>query len=280
MVNGMDDTLNIDGINVCFDQAGSGEPVILIHGLSVGRTVWNRLAEDASKLFTVYAVDLPGFGCSDAPDLPYGVPFYVDFLLKFMDEANIERATIIGSSMGGKIAAMFAAKYPERVSKLVLIAPGGLTPCHGRLTDVSWLIDANFWLMSKNRTLYRKSYEDSFHDAEKIPEWLVDMGWSMMKNPSYRRAFLRNAQYLSHPDPDFKDILGSIATETLIIWGADDRVIPSSDAKKFAEIIKNSEVRILDKCGHLVLLECSQQCNDLILSFIGEEDLYYTSEEM
>ncbi len=276
----MDETLVIDGINICYDLSGSGEPVILIHGLGVGRTVWNRLAEDASKLFTVYSVDLPGFGCSDAPDLPYGVPFYVEFLLKFMDEANINRATIVGSSMGGRVAALFAAKYPERISKLVLIAPGGLTPSHSRLSDASWLMDANFWLMSKNRALYRKSFEDSFADTEQIPEWLVDQGWSMMKNPAYRRAFLRNAQYLSRPDPAFKDALGLIKAETLIIWGTEDHVIPSSDAKKFADLIKHSEVRILEKCGHMVLLECGNQCNDLILSFIGEEDLYYASEEM
>ena len=85
---------------------------------------------------------------------------------------------------------------------------------------------------------------------------------------------------MSRPDPDFKDALGSIHAETLIIWGAEDCVIPSSDAKKFADLIKHSEVQILEKCGHMVLLECGDKCNDLILSFIGEEDLYYTNEEM
>lgn len=276
----MEDKLTIDGINVCYDVVGEGEPVLLIHGLGVGKHIWSQLTAEASKLFTIYAPDLPGFGCSDAPDLPYGVSFYVAFLEKFMDSLGLERAALVGSSMGGRIAVAFAAKYPERVSRLVLLAPGGLTPLHTRFSYSTWLMDANFWLMSQNQGIYRKSYDESFFDTAKIPDWLVEEGWASLKRPDYRRAFLRNAQLLAHPDHEFKAVLGSVKAKTLVIWGSQDKVVPVSDAEIFAELIKDSEVRVLDKCGHMILLECGEQCSDLITSFLGEEDLYYTDEEL
>lgn len=275
----MEETLTIDGINVCYDVEGNGEPLLLVHGLGIGKSIWKQFVADAVGLFTVYSVDLPGFGCSDAPDLPYGIPFYVDFLRKFMSAVGVEDADVAGISMGASIAAMFAARYPERVSRLALIAPVGLTPLHSRFASASWLVDTNFWLLSKNQGIYRKSLEESFYDPSKLPEWLVEEAWANMKKPSYRRAFLRNAQLLSRQEPEFKDALSLIQASTLILWGSADRVVPASDSDRYGRLITGSEVRVLEKCGHTVLVECPEQANDLILSFLGEEDLYYSNEE-
>lgn len=276
----MEETLTIDGYAVCYDLEGAGEPLLLIHGLNVGKSVWDQFRADAARHYTVYAVDLPGFGCSEAPDVSYGIQFYVDFMLKFMDAANIARTHLVGSSMGGQIAAMIAAKSPERVGSLVLLAPGGLTPLHTRFANAGWLLDANFWLMSKNKGLYRKSFEEKFFDADRIPDWLVDESWEMLQKPDYRRAVHRNAQLLAHQDPQFRENLKFIQARTLLLWGQDDRVIPVADAGRFADLLPGAEIRVLVKCGHMILLECGEQCTDLILSFLGEEDMYYTSDEM
>lgn len=276
----MEETLTIDDINVCYDLAGSGEPLLLIHGLNVGKSVWKEFLAQAAKHYTVYAVDLPGFGYSDAPNVPYGIPFYVDFLFKFLDSLNVNKVNIVGSSMGGEIAAMMAAKHPERVSNLVLLAPGGLTPLHTRFANTGWLMDASFWLMSRNKNLYLKSFEEKFSNPDKIPDWLVDESWEMLKSSDYRRAFHRNAQYLARLDPQFSEGLRLVKARTLIIWGAQDQVVPVSDAEKFEELIPGALVKILDNCGHLALIECGEQCNNMILSFLGEEDLYYSSDEM
>jgi pimeloyl-ACP methyl ester carboxylesterase len=141
-------------------------------------------------------------------------------------------------------------------------------------------MDANFWLMSRNKSLYCKTFEEKFYNPAKIPDWLVDESWEMLKNHDYRRAFHRNAQYLSRIDPRFRDDLKLIRARTLIIWGEQDQVVSVSDAQKFAELIPGAEVKILEACGHLVLLECGEQCSDIILSFLGEEDMYYSSDEM
>lgn len=277
-VNGMDESLTIDGITVSYSMEGEGEPLILIHGLNVGRSIWKQFKAEAHQLFTVYAVDLPGFGRSDAPEIDYGVPFYVDYLRKFMDALGIEKAHLAGSSMGGTIAATFAATYPDRVRRLVLLAPAGLTPLHSGIFKSGALVDANFWLLSKNVDLYRKALADSFYEAGNLPQWLVDEGWSLLKNPGNRHAYLKNAQYLARHDPRFRELLAEIKARTLIIWGAEDHLVPAADAKKYVDLIPKAEARIVEHSGHLVLLEHGEQCADIILAFLGEVDLYYTPE--
>lgn len=276
----MEEALAVDGINVCYDVEGKGDNLLLIHGLGAGRKVWDHLIPQASRLFTVYAMDLPGFGCSDKPDVTYGVPFYVEFIIKFMDATGIDKTAIAGSSMGGTIAAAFAAKYPDKVTRLLLIAPSGLTPLHSPPLKSIALADASFWLMSHSRGMLEKMFEDLFYDRSNIPQELVDAMWLQMKDPNYRRAYTRNSTYLSYVHQEFPESLKQITAPVLILWGANDAMVPVADADKFAAMIPGSEVKLFDRCGHMVLQEAKGASTDAILSFLGEVDMYYTNDEI
>ncbi|HMK46281.1 MAG TPA: alpha/beta hydrolase [Methanocella sp.] len=279
----MDEIVTIDGIKVRYDVEGTGDPILLIHGPGVGRSIWKQFISEASGMFKVYAIDLPGFGNSDAPkDLPYSIGFYVDFLLKFMNELGISKANVTGSSMGGMIVADMASIYPHRVTKIALIAPAGLSPMRSKFSSISRrkLRGVSFWLMSINRGLFRKFYEDFFYDRKKIPEGLVNEAWGRMKDPGYRKALMKNSLLMAARDDQFEESLSSIKSRTLIMWGAEDRIVPVADADRFSSSIKRSEVKILENCGHMVLADQGELCTKSVLTFFGQVDLYYANEEV
>jgi abhydrolase domain-containing protein 6 len=271
----MEDTIGVDGINVCYEVRGKGDNLVLVHGNGIGRLAWDSLVPNLSKYYTVYTLDLPGFGYSDMPNIPYNVPFYAEYMNKLMHQLKLEKSAVAGISMGGAVAAMLAASHPDKVSKLALIAPAGLTPPQGEFVRPSRFMDANFWLLSHNKELFIRSLEDLFYDKSKMPQGLADEIWSRMKSPEHRRALLRNAQYLAKVDMAFPELIVSITAPTLIVWGREDRIIPVSDAERFAGLIPHADVTTLGRCGHAVSLEKAEALGDAMLSFMGEEDLYY-----
>ena len=271
----MAETIGVDGINVCYEVEGKGDNLLLIHGIGIGRTAWKDVIDELKYYYKVYSIDLPGFGCSDMPDIPYSVPFYAELLNKFMHALKLEPSAVAGISLGGAVAATLAAGHPDKVSKLVLVAPAGLTPPQGEFVKPSRFMDANFWLLTHNKEMFQRSMEDMFYDKSKLTPGLVEEVWADMKSPEHRRAVLRNAQYLAKEDPGFADMVEKIAAPTLIVWGEEDAIVPPVDAQKFSILIKYADVLLLKKCGHAVPLEKGEALADAIVSFLGEEDQYY-----
>ncbi|OPY26179.1 MAG: haloalkane dehalogenase [Methanocella sp. PtaU1.Bin125] len=275
----MEETTGVNGIKVCYEVRGNGDNLLLLHGNAIGRQAWDGLIAGLSKHYTVYAPDLPGFGCSDMPDIPYNVPFYADYLDRLMQRLGLEKSAVAGVSMGGAVAATLAAGHPDKVTKLILIAPAGLTPPQGGFVKPSRFMDASFWLLSHNRDMFRRSLEELFFDKNRIPEGVAESVFSRMKNPAHRRAILRNVQYMAKADMAFPDMLKAITARTLIVWGREDRVIPVTDAERFAKLIKYAEVVTLARCGHAVPVERAESLADAMLSFLGEVNLYYPAEQ-
>lgn len=274
----MEETTLVKGINVCYEVEGKGDDLILVHGLGSSREIWRNTMKAASRLFKVYAIDLPGFGSSDKPDIQYGLPFYTDFMGSLLEELGIEKCALDGASMGGVIAASFASKYPDRVSKLVLTDPAGLTPLGTGLTRIPLIGDAAFWLMSRNKNMLRQLQEDSFYNPSMAHKTFADNGWDSMRNKAYREAILKNARYLSKVHPEYVESLRDIKARTLIIWGKDDRIMPVSDAHRYGELIRGSRVVLIDKCGHIPHVEKSDEYNKVLLAFLGEISMYYPEE--
>jgi pimeloyl-ACP methyl ester carboxylesterase len=274
----MDEMIGVDGINVCYEVKGNGDNLLLIHGMGIGRRAWDEVIAGVSKFYTVYAVDLPGFGCSDKPDIPYNVPFYAELVNKLMHQLKLEPAAVAGISLGGAVAATLAANHPDKVSRLVLVASTGMTPPQGEFVKPSRFMDANFWLLSHNKDMLKRAMGDMFYDKSKLTPELVEGVWAGMKNPEHRRAVLRNAQYLSRSYPGFSDMLESITAPTLIVWGEEDTILPPIDAEKFSLLIKYADILYLEKCGHAVPLERGEALADAMISFLGEEDQYYEAD--
>jgi 2-hydroxy-6-oxonona-2,4-dienedioate hydrolase len=132
-------TMTVFGQKISYFEAGSGPAVILLHGLGGNKTMWRTTLSDLSQSFHVYAIDQIGFGASDKPLLNYRVATLVDFLEEFMMKAGIEKASLVGNSLGGWVAASFSLAHPDRAERLVLIDTAGYFPKPFRKQDVLYL---------------------------------------------------------------------------------------------------------------------------------------------
>ena len=118
--------VRVGGINTHYVVAGDGRPLLLFHGLGASVVTWRDNIGPLSKAFRVYAVDLPGHGDSDKPDIDYATDTMVQFVKDFIESLNLERPAIIGSSVGGALALMTALRHPDLVSGLVLVDSASL----------------------------------------------------------------------------------------------------------------------------------------------------------
>ncbi|HTY92023.1 MAG TPA: alpha/beta hydrolase [Methanocella sp.] len=271
----MEETILIDGINVSYRVEGKCEPLILLHGMAFSHDVWDKTIRQASKFFTIYAPDLPGFGCSDKPDVSYGLDFYVEFLKKFADTLKIHKCFIAGMSMGGEIAAAFAARYPDRVDRLVIVDANGFSPLIKGIRTLTVLGSPLYIRMFNSRSMLKNYMANMLYDTKALDEELIDKEWARMRDPAYRASLSKNSKYLSTVDEAFPGLIRGIKARTLIIWGKDDTILPVDDAYKFMESIPGSEVILIERCGHAPVLEKNEAFNKALLSFLAQVNMYY-----
>ena len=222
----------------------------------------------------VMAVDLPGFGYSDKPG-GYSLESYVALVCDWLDLHCIERAAVVGNSMGGAIAAAVAGLAPERVGSLVLVDPGGF----GR--EVSWVLRlAGVRLVSSALDVrltprrVRRALRFVYADSSLIDDEEVDRIIEISELPGSRQAFLEIAHKVIglrglRPGLGLGDIPADIDAPTLIMWGRRDRIIPVSHAERAHQAIPGSEVVIFDDCGHCPQLEVPELFTETVLRFLG-----------
>lgn len=258
----MDKKVNIGGTNVFYRVEGNGDPVILIHGNGLSHGQWKYNMGPLSGSYKVYALDLPGFGLSDKPDIDYNVTYYVNILKAFMEAAGIESANIIGHSYGGAIAAGLAASHPEKVIKLILSDSTGISPLGSLYTKE--VFNMILRLMVRSRRLYCRPM---FYNS--ISSSMLDDTLLATDNKESQKAFLKNCREILRYDGDYINSLMSIRAPTLIIWGNDDMLLPVSDAEKYHGLIPRSSVMVIERCGHLPNVENFKKFNKTVLEFLS-----------
>jgi pimeloyl-ACP methyl ester carboxylesterase len=280
VVDAMEDSVSVNGINVCYEMQGEGDVILFLHGMGLSHEMWDDAVKAASKIYTTCTLDLPGFGDSDKPETNYGLSFYVDFIGQFMDAVGIDNAAVVGVSMGGEIAAGFAARNPERVSRLVLSAPIGLTPLFNGLPGLPLVSSSLYLFMSRSKDLFKRYAQSMLYNKNSISADIIGQEWSRMQNPAYRAALTKNASNLASADPSYAASLRSIKVPTLIVWGGNDTVVPLTDAYRYQELIRGSELSIIERCGHLPPLERPGEFNRAFLTFLGREERYYDDDRI
>jgi pimeloyl-ACP methyl ester carboxylesterase len=220
--------------------------------------MWQRVVESLSRSFHIIIIDLPGFGDSDCPIMPFSTRQYADIVSNVMNELKIDRAAIAGISYGGQIAATFAHSYSDRVEKLALIASTGLHEHRWfAKNDFAWKI---FSLIGKHVLL--KSFmltnfasRKSFYDMKNRPPDLVKNFHRKILQLGRREAWLNGLRNVYFSEESFKKNLRELNIPTLIIWGEMDRSLPRKFADEFHSLIKNSTLKIFPRCSHSVPLE-------------------------
>jgi pimeloyl-ACP methyl ester carboxylesterase len=258
-----DKSVTVYGAKIHYVEAGSGSPLILIHGLGDNIAVWDSVIPPLAARFRVIALDQIGFGRSDKPLLSYRVGTLVDFLDGFMTELKIERASLVGNSLGGWVAADFALKRPERVERLVLSDAAGFAGLP-KTMDPHTLCALR--LASREDIRYLGPL--TFHDKRFYQD--VDLAFKerVIAGDSYTVGQLLDA--MIRGDDALDKRLHAIKRPTLILWGRDDKLIPLNFGERFHQEIASSGLRIIDNCGHMPQVECPDEFSNAVLEFFSD----------
>jgi pimeloyl-ACP methyl ester carboxylesterase len=271
----------IDGLRVRCLAAGTGRapPVLLLHGggFDAAAFSYRYAIEPLSRLRPVLAFDWPGYGGSDTPNLRFDLAYYARFLQHLMDSFGIERAALVGLSMGGGAALSFALSSPERVEKLVLVASYGLGKDipHGRLgyflVHAPLATDVAYALLRRSQRSLRWGLRRIVNDPRVVSDELVDEARRILDQPASGRAFssFRKSEVgWSELKTDLSDRLGEVAAPTLLVHGDRDRVVPVEWAIRAHERLLDSELRVLRGCGHWPPRECPNEFNRVVADFL------------
>jgi pimeloyl-ACP methyl ester carboxylesterase len=285
-------TVNGSPLNVV--ELGEGPALLFVHGLSGSWPNWlEQLPVFAGGVGTtgspaaggpigghrVIALDLPGFGRSPMPSEPISISRYARTLDALLDELDISAAAVVGNSMGGFIAAELAINFPQRVERLVLVSPAGLstygdprgTRALPRLQRMERVIGAHTrWVADHADVLARRARlrEAAFglvaRHPSRLPAALVAEQIRGAGKPGFLQALQANLDY------DFRHRLPEIACPTLIVWGDRDRVITVRDADLYVELIPNARKVTFEDTGHVAMLERPAEFNALLEEFLAE----------
>jgi pimeloyl-ACP methyl ester carboxylesterase len=236
-----DKTVVVLGQTMHYWDVGSGPVIVLVHGLgSKKENDWGRVVGPLSQKYHVIAPDQLGFGQSDKPMIDYSIQTYVDFLNEFLRELKIEKATLVGESLGGWISALYTLeaasdKQMIPVEKLVLVDAAGL--------------------QQDKPIPERKLLQVVFYDSSWVTDELVkrDLAERIRANISYTvRSILSNPTL---PSERLDGKLGGIHVPTLVVWGKQDELLPIASGERYLKEIAGAKFVSFDKCGHVPPVE-------------------------
>ncbi|MCJ7516079.1 MAG: alpha/beta hydrolase [Dehalococcoidia bacterium] len=264
----------VNNLNIHVWQIGHGIPVVLLHGFMGMAYDWRFNIPEIGKQFSVYALDLPGFGYSDKPlNFDYTSDGYADFLVSFLNANNISRAVLIGNSMGGQIALMACLKFPERVAGLVLIDSGGYP--HSveflpfKLLTVPVIGEISMALV--NRTIIKIMLgKGIYFDGSFATDEVINSYHNVYSTVNARKMPPMIMRTIMKDEAHIASNLSQIKCHTLIIWGAEDKVISPSRAEMFRRDIKNASTLIMPQAGHMPQVEKSEAVNNAVINFVRQ----------
>lgn len=258
------------GIKTNYLEAGSGDPVILIHGSGPGVTAyanWRLSIPVLAQKYRVLAPDIAGFGYTERkPDQVYTLDFWVRHLVEFMDAVGVKKARFVGNSFGGALTLALTARHPERVEKFVLMGAAGVE------FELTPGLDA-VWGYQPSLETMREAVKSFAYDTSFITDDLVKSRYEASVRPGYHESY---AQIFAEPrQPIIKALatpeadIRKIAQPALVIHGRDDRIVPLSNSIKLHSLIQKSDLHVFGQCGHWTQIEKKDQFVKLVMDFFA-----------
>lgn len=252
-------------------RAGVGEPIVLLHGTSGHLEAFVRNIPALAEQFELHVLDMLGHGYTDNPGGDLRIPRYVQHVLDYLDSRGIEQAHLVGESLGGWVAARLAADRPERVGRLILVAPGGTVANPEVMDRIRSSTKAA--VAGEDRDLTRRRLELLMHDAKDVSEELVEVRHAIYHRPEFV-AGVDELLCLQQMDNRVEDLLtgeqmGRITAPTQIVWGAQNPFGEVPEAHRMRESIPDSNLEIFPECGHWPQHEHASRFNNLALEFLS-----------
>ena len=276
--------VSIDGRTVNFVDYGADaadpslEPIVFVHGLG---GCWQNWLENIPRLAAegrrAIGIDLPGFGESEMPSDDISISGYGRAVNALCDELDIGEAVFVGNSMGGFISAEVAIQFPARVARMVLVSAAGVTtsdlasgPIMAGARVVAAVATRTAAAAATERIVRRRHLKHLvYHSFIRHPTRLRSELLYEITRGSGKPGFMDALRAIM--DYDFRDRLPEIGCPTLIVWGTEDMLVPSSDADEYERLIDDSRKVIFEDTGHMAMIERPETFNDCLMEFLTED---------
>ncbi len=262
--------IDMDGVKICRLDAGEGDPLILLHGWAGNAWNWSAVYDALAENRRVIVVDLPGHGKSGCPEgFGFSVPDYADFLARFMDEMEIERAAVAGNSMGGAIAAHFALRHPGRLNELVLVDAAGtehITP----MLKLAGLVVTKSTVIPLIHLAFPVNDETTaaLPEPERRRVELAEKLYASERRDCAGKALARAMRSLGRHTLD--EELEAIDAPTLVIWGSNDPLVPLEAGKRYARKIPGARLVVIEEGDHTPMQHKPAEFVEVIENFLAE----------
>ncbi|WP_286264631.1 alpha/beta fold hydrolase [Thalassotalea atypica] len=268
---------DIEGMQLHFRDEGLRDdptPIILIHGTSASLHTWDDWVEILKTEHRVIRFDLPAFGLTGPdPDNDYTIENYADTVIALLDHLQVKESILVGNSLGGYVAWATTIIYPDRVKQLTLIDASGY-PFESQSVPIAFKI-ANTPVLNKimnkvlPRSVVRSSLENVYGDPSQVTDGLVNRYFELTTRKGNRQALTERFRQ-TRPGP-IADKMSEIKQPTLIMWGGQDRLIPTENGERFNREIQNSQLVRFDELGHVPHEEAPMKTVAAFKAFIAEQ---------
>lgn len=280
MTRPADQFVKVLGHNTRYWQLGTqGTPIVLIHGISCSVLEWEHVIHELSGKNQVFALDLLGHGLTDKPlDETYDIAGLSNFTLAFMDVVGLATASLVGNSLGARIAIECAAIAPDRITAVVLSAPAAVsktTLLEFRIASIPFLGEI---VTAPNPTGTGKIWRSAFADPRFATKELIAEKVALAKLPGAGKAFLKCLRYMlglggfkAAVLADTHQKIQRIKSPVIVVWGRQDKFLPISHLSTFLELLPTAESVIMENCGHAPMIEYPRDFSQMVSSFLGKK---------
>ncbi len=264
--------LEIDGQRISVERAGEGPPLVLLHGFGESTIAYAAVLPELAEQFAVVAIDLNGFGYTERPRDPasYTLAGQERLVLAVLDRLGLQRVRLAGHSYGGALSLYLAARHPERIERLLLIdnaLPLYASQRRNPLFRWRWVARMAAHTFALTDKVIEKGLKEAYFDDAKVTPLLVREYADRLRIEGVSDAFYG----LVGPsqEPPYRIDLAKVKTPTLVIWGAEDRLIEAKPAAERSRELPNSTFVLLPACGHTPMEECPREFLAAALPFLA-----------
>ena len=269
--------VEVSGKRIRYWMEGEGTAVVLVHGLANSVEFWQYNVAPLARSHRVYALDLLGFGRSDKEIGTFSLPYAAASIVDFLDAVEVERASLVGNSLGGVVCAQTAVQYPERVERLILVDSAGFGRGLSPFLRVWSIPGVGSGVFRIYQRLFPRLKRWVFYGSGSMNEGWLAGATEVLRSPGVRENALKVVRAgVSLRKGQREELFGNLhgllaetSVPTLIIWGNHDFVVPLAHAYAAQKLIPDSEVQIIERCGHIPQEERPEEFNRLVLDFLS-----------
>ena len=266
---------------IAYVKEGKGKQVLLfVHGLSSNSDAWYRNIEELKKDYTCLAIDLPGFGKSFKNADEFTATYFTEIIKEFTEKLNLNKFTLVGHSMGGQASIKFASKYPQKLDKLILIAPAGIEKFTDFEGNAMNMVMNPKVIMATTEEQIEKNYQLNFYKTPKEAKQMIQDRKNIVKAIDFEdHAIAIQKSVKGMLEDKVIDDLAKIKTRTLVLFAQNDLLIPNRYlhpllkiedlAKTAQESIKDSKLVMVHEAGHFLQFEKPAEVNAAIKDFMS-----------